>query len=168
MPFPKWDSQGMGEQFVEEGKLIGGPVPCDHCFLVNTEIPTGRIYKFQCAIESVRCRSRSGISRICAKSKDKQKERWQRRMEKKMGSIHNPPEFIIEAGYKKPLRTIYIALGGIFRSKIYFCEFSNAWSKSAMISSMFSMPTDTRTNSGVTPDAFWASGLICWWLVEAG
>ena len=45
---------------------------------------------------------------------------------------------------------------------------SMAWSRSAMMSRMSSMPTESRTSSGVTPVAACSSTESCWWVVEAG
>jgi len=49
-----------------------------------------------------------------------------------------------------------------------FWLLSKAWSKSAMMSSTSSMPTDTLTKSGVTPAESCSSGLSCWCVVVAG
>src|SRR5450631_1420214 len=45
---------------------------------------------------------------------------------------------------------------------------SSAWSRSARISRMSSMPTDKRTISAVTPVAPCSSALNCWCVVDAG
>src|SRR5579859_4489140 len=47
-------------------------------------------------------------------------------------------------------------------------SFSKAWAKSALMSSMCSMPTDTRMRSGVTPAERCSSAVSCWWVVELG
>src|SRR5437588_401595 len=44
----------------------------------------------------------------------------------------------------------------------------NAWSRSHRISSMFSMPTERRIRSGVTPPANWSTSESCWCVVLAG
>ena len=44
----------------------------------------------------------------------------------------------------------------------------SAWSRSAMMSCTSSMPTDRRTNSGVTPVWTCSSGVSCEWVVVAG
>lgn len=46
--------------------------------------------------------------------------------------------------------------------------FSKAFSKSIIISSKSSYPTDTRTDAGPTPAAICSSGLSCWCVVDAG
>jgi hypothetical protein len=43
-----------------------------------------------------------------------------------------------------------------------------AWSRSARMSRMSSMPTERRTSSGVTPVVACSSTVSCWWVVEAG
>ena len=53
-------------------------------------------------------------------------------------------------------------------SCIYFCDVFNAWSRSAMMSRTSSMPTDRRTNSGVTPVWTCSSGVSCECVVVAG
>ena len=45
---------------------------------------------------------------------------------------------------------------------------ARACSKSALMSSMCSSPTETRTMVGVTPADACSSSLSCWWVVEAG
>ena len=40
--------------------------------------------------------------------------------------------------------------------------------KSALMSSMCSMPTDTRTRSLLTPEASCSASVSCWWVVLAG
>jgi len=45
---------------------------------------------------------------------------------------------------------------------------ARACSKSALMSSMCSSPTETRTMVGVTPAEACSSSLSCWWVVEAG
>ena len=45
---------------------------------------------------------------------------------------------------------------------------AKASSKSSLMSSMCSMPTETRTWSGVTPALFCSASVSCWWVVEAG
>ena len=45
---------------------------------------------------------------------------------------------------------------------------ARACSKSALMSSMCSSPTETRTMVGVTPADACSSSLSCWWVVDAG
>ena len=44
----------------------------------------------------------------------------------------------------------------------------SAWFRSAMMSRMSSMPTESRTSSGVTPVSTCSASLSCWCVVEAG
>ena len=45
---------------------------------------------------------------------------------------------------------------------------ARACSKSALMSSMCSSPTETRTIVGVTPAEACSASLSCWWVVDAG
>ena len=45
---------------------------------------------------------------------------------------------------------------------------ARACSKSALMSSMCSRPTETRTIVGVTPAEACSASLSCWWVVDAG
>jgi hypothetical protein len=53
-------------------------------------------------------------------------------------------------------------------SSIFYFIVSSAWLTSAMISSMFSIPTDILTKSSLTPALANSSALSCLWVVDAG
>ncbi len=53
-------------------------------------------------------------------------------------------------------------------SSIFYFIVSSAWLTSAMMSSMFSIPTDILTKSSLTPALANSSVLSCLWVVDAG
>ena len=56
----------------------------------------------------------------------------------------------------------------LFESPRGLAHSPSAWSMSSMMSSTFSMPTERRMKSGVTPVASCSSSESCWWVVVAG